>query len=123
MLTAISWLFNLWPLDESDGLAIHRVCRVQADFIMPLELIVSLSNSSPLSSDGLKNFSIASPLVSYIIQQTASQSWLCFLILSLLSKLDATEGQHAPLHQPGLACSLRNISHAHVCAMYIWQNY
>lgn len=92
MLTAISWLFDLWPLDGSNGLASPRVCTAQADFLLPLlELMVSLSNGSPLSFHGLKSFCIPSPLLSYIVWQIASQSWLCSLILTLPSKLDAME--------------------------------
>ena len=81
MLTAISWLFNLWPLDGSDGLATPRVCREQADFLPPLlELMVSLSNGSPLSSHGLRSLSIPSPLLSYIVWQIDNISVLALLL-------------------------------------------
>lgn len=92
MLTAISWLFNLWPLDGSDGLATPRICRAQADFLLPLlELLVCLSNGSPLSSHGLSRLAIPSPLSSYTMWQIASHSWLFSLILTLPSKLGAME--------------------------------
>lgn len=51
MLTVISWLFDLWPLEGSDGLASPNVCRPQTDCLLSLlELMVRLSNGFPLSS-------------------------------------------------------------------------
>lgn len=64
MLTAISWLFDLRPLEGSDGLATPSVCRPQVDCLLSLlELMVRLSNGSPLSSHGLRSLSTPSPLL------------------------------------------------------------
>lgn len=83
-----------------------RVCRVQSEFLLPLsELMVSLSNGSPLSSHGLRSLSFPSPLLPYTGGQTLSHSWLCSLIFTLPSRLDVMEGTESSSIS-ALSCAL-----------------
>lgn len=100
-----------------------RVRRVQSEFLLPLsELMVSLSNGSPLSSHGLRSLSFPSPLLSHRVWQTLSQSWLCSLIFSLPGWMLWKEQNSSP-HQPCPGHYLHNTLPPQSHAVNIQQNY